>query len=165
MAGLRSVWEIPAPKTAFGSRSKFGKPPAILDLTRVEFDLLACMLATLAALERRHVTVLEGMGEAGVFLYLPTSDPSLLLPMSGSPAQATDGVAGGIEAFTLKSHLGLRAGLSGNTIGAARVSPSVGASLGVKTSLYLDVRIRHRDIRRIDGSERAVHYRSDHWHG
>ncbi|HWF84574.1 MAG TPA: conjugal transfer protein TraF [Vicinamibacterales bacterium] len=47
-------------------------------------------------------------------------------------------VAGGIEAFTLKSHLGLRAGLSGNTIGAARVSPSVGASLGVRSSVYLE---------------------------
>jgi hypothetical protein len=47
-------------------------------------------------------------------------------------------VAGGIEAFTLKSHLGLRAGLSGNTIGAARVSPSVGASLGVRATMYLE---------------------------
>jgi hypothetical protein len=47
-------------------------------------------------------------------------------------------VAGGVEAFMLKSHLGLRAGLSGNTIGAARVSPSVGASLGVRTAMYLE---------------------------
>jgi len=59
-------------------------------------------------------------------------------------------VAGGIEAFTLKSHLGLRAGLSGNTIGAARVSPSVGASLGVKTSLYLEGQLT-------GGSDQARH--------
>jgi hypothetical protein len=47
-------------------------------------------------------------------------------------------VAGGVEAFTMKRHLGLRAGLSGNTIGAARISPSVGASLGVRTGMYVE---------------------------
>jgi F plasmid transfer operon protein TraF len=47
-------------------------------------------------------------------------------------------VAGGIEAFTLKRHLGLRGGLSANTVGSARVSPSVGASLGVRTALYVE---------------------------
>jgi hypothetical protein len=47
-------------------------------------------------------------------------------------------VAGGVEAFTLKNHLGLRAGLSGNTIGAARVSPSVGASIGVRSTAYVE---------------------------
>jgi hypothetical protein len=47
-------------------------------------------------------------------------------------------VAGGIEAFTLKNHLGLRAGLSADTIGAARVSPSVGASVGVRSTVYLE---------------------------
>ena len=47
-------------------------------------------------------------------------------------------VAGGIEAFTLQRHVGLRAGLSANTIGAARVSPSVGASLGVRNGVYFE---------------------------
>ncbi len=37
--------------------------------------------ATLAGMERRHVVVLERIDEAGVFLYLPTSDPSILLPV------------------------------------------------------------------------------------
>jgi hypothetical protein len=37
--------------------------------------------ATLAGMERRHVVVLERVDEAGVFLYLPTSDPSILLPV------------------------------------------------------------------------------------
>jgi len=47
-------------------------------------------------------------------------------------------VAGGIEAFTLQRHVALRAGLSANTIGAARVSPSVGASLGVRNGVYFE---------------------------
>ena len=47
-------------------------------------------------------------------------------------------VAGGIEALTLQRHVGLRAGLSANTIGAARVSPSVGASLGVRGGMYFE---------------------------
>jgi hypothetical protein len=47
-------------------------------------------------------------------------------------------VAGGIEAFTMKRHLGLRAGLSANTVGPALVSPSVGASVGVRSAMYLE---------------------------
>ncbi len=47
-------------------------------------------------------------------------------------------VAGGIEALTLQRHLALRAGLSANTIGAARVSPSVGASVGVSNGMYVE---------------------------
>lgn len=38
--------------------------------------------ASLAAMERHHIVVLERIDEAGVFLYLPNSDPSLLLPVS-----------------------------------------------------------------------------------
>ncbi len=37
--------------------------------------------ATLAAMDCRQVVVLERIVEAGVFLYLPTSDPNLLLPV------------------------------------------------------------------------------------
>lgn len=47
-------------------------------------------------------------------------------------------VAGGFEAFTLKRHVGLRAGLSANTVGAARISPSGGASLGVSNTVYVE---------------------------
>jgi len=56
-------------------------------------------------------------------------------------------LAGGVEAFMLKNHLGLRAGLSGNTVGAARVSPSVGASLGVRSALYLEGQLTGGDDR------------------
>lgn len=38
--------------------------------------------ASLAAMERHHIVVLERIDEGGVFLYLPNSDPSLLLPVS-----------------------------------------------------------------------------------
>jgi hypothetical protein len=37
--------------------------------------------SSLAAMDRRDVIVLERIDEAGVFLYLPTRDPSLLLPL------------------------------------------------------------------------------------
>lgn len=45
---------------------------------------------TLAALDRRHVVVLERIDEAGVFLYLPTSDPRLLLPVCAELDQLSE---------------------------------------------------------------------------
>lgn len=47
-------------------------------------------------------------------------------------------VAGGIEAWTLKRRLGVRAGVSANTIGERRLSPSGGASLAVRTGTYFE---------------------------
>jgi hypothetical protein len=47
-------------------------------------------------------------------------------------------VAGGVEALTLKRRLGLRAGVSANTIGESRVSLSSGASLAVRSGAYFE---------------------------
>jgi hypothetical protein len=50
-------------------------------------------------------------------------------------------VAGGAEAWMLKRRLGLRAGLSANTVGAARTSPSGGVSLGIRAGTYVDAQL------------------------
>lgn len=47
-------------------------------------------------------------------------------------------VAGGVEAWTLSRRLGLRAGVSANTIGERLTSPSGGVSLGLLSGLYLE---------------------------
>jgi hypothetical protein len=50
-------------------------------------------------------------------------------------------VAGGIEAWMLKRRVAVRAGLSANTVGAARTSPSGGVSLGVRAGTYVDAQL------------------------
>ena len=47
-------------------------------------------------------------------------------------------IAGGAEAWLFGRSLGLRGGLSGNTIGDARLTPGVGASLALRSGVYLD---------------------------
>lgn len=47
-------------------------------------------------------------------------------------------VAGGVETWMLKRRIGLRAGVSANTIGERQMSPSGGVSLAARTGLYLE---------------------------
>jgi hypothetical protein len=47
-------------------------------------------------------------------------------------------VAGGLEVWLAQRRIGLRAGVSGNTVGETRTSPSVGASLALKSGTYLE---------------------------
>jgi len=47
-------------------------------------------------------------------------------------------VSGGIEAWTLGRRLGLRGGLSANTTGSARPLVAGGASVGVRSAVYVD---------------------------
>ncbi len=47
-------------------------------------------------------------------------------------------VAGGLELWMAQSRIGLRGGISANTLGDTRTSPSVGLSLAVRKGTYLD---------------------------
>lgn len=50
----------------------------------------------------------------------------------------TQYVSAGIEAWTLKRRIGLRAGVSTNRIGERQMSPSSGVSLAVRSGLYVE---------------------------
>ncbi len=50
-------------------------------------------------------------------------------------------VAGGVEAWLLKRRVGVRAGMSANTGGEARTSPSGGVSLGVRAGTYVEAQL------------------------
>jgi hypothetical protein len=47
-------------------------------------------------------------------------------------------VAGGLEGWFAKQRIGVRGGVSANLVGSARPAPSAGASLAVKSGLYVD---------------------------
>jgi F plasmid transfer operon protein TraF len=47
-------------------------------------------------------------------------------------------IAAGIEAWTLQRRLGLRTGLSANTVGEHRASPSAGVSVAVRSGMYAE---------------------------
>jgi hypothetical protein len=50
-------------------------------------------------------------------------------------------VAGGIEVWTLKRRVGVRAGVRANTVGGARTSPSGGVSFGVRAGTYVEAQL------------------------
>jgi hypothetical protein len=50
-------------------------------------------------------------------------------------------VAGGVEAWALKRRVGVRAGLSANTVGKAHTSPSAGVSFGVRAGTYVEAQL------------------------
>jgi hypothetical protein len=50
-------------------------------------------------------------------------------------------VAGGVEAWMLRRRVGVRAGLSANTVGEARTSSSGGVSLGVRAGTYVEAQL------------------------
>jgi hypothetical protein len=62
------------------------------------------------------------------------------LTRTPSPVGDLRHVAAGIEAWTLQRRVGLRAGVSANTIGAARTAPSVGGSVALKAGMYVEGR-------------------------
>jgi hypothetical protein len=47
-------------------------------------------------------------------------------------------VAGGIELLLANRRLGLRGGVSANTLGDSRVAPSGGASLAIRSGTFID---------------------------
>ena len=76
-------------------------------------------------------------GKTGVFDAL-TVDVDSDLTTSSTVLGDTRQLAGGAEIWMLRRRLGLRGGLSADTIGEHRTARSTGASVALRTGLYID---------------------------
>ena len=69
----------------------------------------------------------------------------------GQPETRRRLVAGGGEVWLLARRVGLRGGVTANTVDAARLSGSAGASAAVRTGLYVDGQVTRGSDRTIKG--------------
>ncbi len=70
-----------------------------------------------------------------------TVDADLDLTRTERTFGAERRAAAGVELWTASRRIGLRGGVSGNTLGTVRAAPSGGASVALRTGIYLDAHV------------------------
>ena len=107
---------------------------AVRNVTAPEFGSGAVAVALDRQARAGVALIFPGSGRTGRLTLALDAD----LVRTAMESGAERHVAGGIEAWTAGRRLGLRGGLSANTVGDARLVAAAGASVALRRAMYID---------------------------